>query len=101
MIGAQEHATYSPIRDPKNIESPGAGRSLSFLSSLAFMAGAFVSPLLPLLLFSLAVRQPELIGPAKQSGSVDGDSSEEGEVYDMILERPEVRPVEDQVYYPF
>ena len=61
------------------------------------MAGAFVSPLLPLLLFRLAVSQPELTEPAKQTGSIDGESSEEGEVYDMILERPEVRPVEDQV----
>lgn len=97
MVGSQDHPTHLPIHDPKNIGATGAGRSLRYLSTLAFMAGAFVSPLLPLLLFRLAVSQPRLTEPAKQTGFVDGESSEEGEVYDMILERPEVRPVEDQV----
>jgi len=97
MVGSQDHPTHLPIHDPKNIEATGAGRTLRYLSTLAFMAGAFVSPLLPLFLFRLAVSQPELTEPAKPTGSVDGESSEEGEVYDMILERPEVRPVEDQV----
>jgi hypothetical protein len=106
MVGSHDHPTHLPglaagdssIHDTKNIEATGVGRSLRFLSTLAFMAGAFVSPLVPLLLFRLVVRQPELTEPAKErTGSVDGESSEEGEVYDMILERPEVRPVEDQV----
>ena len=97
MVGSQDHPTHLPIHDPKNIGATRAGRSLRYLSTLVFMAGAFVSPLLPLLLFRLAVSQPELTEPAKQTGSIDGESSEEGEVYDMILERPEVRPVEDQV----
>lgn len=105
MIGSQDYPTHLPelaasdssIYDTKNIEATGASRSLRFLSTLAFMVGAFVSPLVPLLLFRLAFRQPELTKGAKQTESVDGESSEEGEVYDMILERPEVHPVEDQV----
>ena len=107
MVGSQDHPTHLPgvtapdlsICGPKSVEARGAGRSSKFLSTLAYMVGAFVSPLIPLFLFRLAVRRLDATEPMKQeTDSVDDESSEEGEVYDMILERPEVRPVEDQVY---
>ena len=107
MVGSQDHPTHIPglavadlsVCGSKTVKATEAGRSLKFLSTLAYMVGAFVSPLVPLFLFRLAVRRLDVTEPPRQrTDSVDGESSEEGEVYDMILERPEVRPVEDQVY---
>ncbi|KIM42114.1 hypothetical protein M413DRAFT_127323 [Hebeloma cylindrosporum] len=109
IIGSRDHPTHLPglaprgssIHDSKAIEVAGTGLSLGFLSTVVFMVGAFISPLVPLVFYRIAVRQPESSEPAGQgtdsADSADGESSEEGEVYDMVLERPEVRPVEDQV----